>query len=92
MPWKCGPDSFRKLIVWFVDGNIRTLYSLDWRHEFSKTRDERIGLERLYDEIAEWGSRAKVVEIYENIYGTKAGKKLERFEYGMKVEIKNKQR
>lgn len=89
MAWKNGPDSFHKLIVWFVDGNVRTLYSLDWRHSSSKIRDEKIGFERFYKKIAEWGARAGVVEIYVNIYGTKGGRKVARFENGMQVALKN---
>lgn len=89
MAWQKGPDSFHKLLVWFVDGNERTFYSLDWKHKFSKTRDERIGMERLHKMIARWGSRASVVEIYVNIYGTKSGRKVARFENGMQVAIKN---
>jgi hypothetical protein len=89
MAFKMGPDSFHKLIVWFVDGNTRTRYSIDWRHRFSKTRDPKIGFERFYKRIRIWGERAQVVEIYENIYGTKNGRKVERFENGIKVELKN---
>ena len=87
--YKLGKDSFHKLIVWFVDGNARTRYSIDWKHRFSKTRDPQIGLNRFYKRIAVWGSQAQVVEIYVNNYGSKTGKKIERYEGGMKVEIKN---
>ena len=35
--WKLGQDSFTKMIVWFKDGNVRTMYSIDWKHKLSKT-------------------------------------------------------
>lgn len=87
--FKLGKDSYHKLIVWFVDGNTRTRYSIDWRHRYSKTRDPQTGLNRFYKRIAVWGSRAQVVEIYVNNYGSNTGRKVERYEGGMKVELKN---
>ncbi len=84
MNWKLGRDSFHKLIVWFADGNTRTRYSIDWKHKYSKTRDPQIGLNRLYKMIAEWGAKAKTVEIYKNEYGTKSGEVIERYFNGIK--------
>ncbi|MBI3519520.1 MAG: hypothetical protein HY062_09220 [Bacteroidetes bacterium] len=88
MAWKLGQDSFHKLIVWFVDGNKRTRYSIDWTHKYSRTRNQELGMKRLYKEVEKWGTRAQVVEIYENIYGTQNGPKVARFEFGMQVELK----
>ena len=45
--WKLKRDSLSKLLLYFKDGNVRTFYSLDWRHSFSKERDRELGLERL---------------------------------------------
>ena len=86
MNWKLGHDSFHKLIVWFVDGNTRTRYSIDWRHRLSKQKDPQIGLNRFYKRIREWGDRAETVEIYVNEYGTRNGKVIERYHKGIKQE------
>ncbi|MBS1635404.1 MAG: hypothetical protein JST26_05730 [Bacteroidetes bacterium] len=88
--WKLGMDSYHKLIVWFVDGNVRTRYSIDWRSRFSQTRDPQLGLERFYKCIGNWGAKAKVVEIYVNSFGTKTGAAIERYEFGVKTEFKVK--
>lgn len=84
--WKLGQDSYHKLVVWFADGNVRTLYSIDWRSKFSPQRDMQLGLNRLHKRITEWGSKALVVEIYENGHGN-SGRAIERFELGTKTEI-----
>lgn len=84
MSWKLGQDSAYKLIVWFIDGNVRTLYSIDWRHKFSKQKDAQLGLNRYYKKIQEWGNRAETVEIYINNYGSKSGDLIERYHQGIK--------
>lgn len=85
--WKLGQDSYHKLVVWFADGNIRTLYSIDWRSRYSPQRDMELGLNRLHRRISEWGTRALVVEIYENHYGTTTGRAIERYELGIKTQL-----
>ena len=85
--WKLGQDSYHKLVVWFADGNVRTLYSIDWRSKFSASRDMNLGLARLHKRIAEWGAKALVAEIYQNNYGSKTGQAVERYESGIKTEI-----
>lgn len=84
MAWKLGQDSFHKLIVWFADGNIRTWYSIDWRHKHSKNKDPQLGLNRFRKKINEWGNRAKTVEIYKNEIG-KNGEVIEKYSYGTKL-------
>ncbi len=83
MAWKLGQDSFHKLIVWFADGNIRTWYSIDWRHKYTQNRDAQVGLNRFYKKINEWGDKAKTVEIYKNELG-KGGEKIEVYHNGIK--------
>ncbi len=84
--WKLGQDSYHKLVVWFADGNVRTLYSIDWRSKYSPQRDMELGLSRLRRRVSEWGAKALVVEIYENGHGT-SGRVIERYELGTKTEI-----
>ncbi len=67
MAWKLCRDLFHQKIVWFADGNMRTRYSIDWRHSLSKQRDPQIGFNRYYKKIQEWGERAETMEIYVNI-------------------------
>lgn len=62
--WKLQQHSFSKMIVWFEDGNIRTRYSIDWKHKYSQ-RDRAIGLNRFKQKIAEYGTRACSIEIYD---------------------------
>jgi len=87
--WKLGMDSYHKLIVWFADGNTRTIYSIDWKSKFSHNRDAELGLQRLRKCIARWGHLALVVEIYENSYGTRNGAVIERYEQGIKTGLKS---
>lgn len=63
--WKLGQDSYSKMIVWFKDGNIRTMYSIDWKHKLSRTRDRDIGLKRFRKKIQEYGALAGTIEIYD---------------------------
>lgn len=72
--WKLGQDSATKMIVWFKDGNVRTMYSIDWRHKFSKTKDKSLGLERFRKKIKEYGPLAGTVEIYEKATGLRIAK------------------
>lgn len=72
--WKLGRDSFSKMICWFKDGNIRTMFSIDWRHRYSKRRDRLIGLERFRKKIAEYGAKANTIEIYDKASGNKIAK------------------
>lgn len=67
--WKLGQDSFTKMIVWFKDGNVRTMYSIDWRHKLSKTRDRATGLARFHKKIKEYGALAGTIEIYDKTTG-----------------------
>lgn len=85
--WKLGQDSYHKLVVWFTDGNTRTIYSIDWRSSYSPQRDRQLGLDRLRRCVARWGARARVVEIYENHYGATSGRPIERYEAGVKTEL-----
>jgi hypothetical protein len=62
--WKLKRDSLTKLILWFHDGNIRTLYSLDWRHSYS-ARDREIGLERFQKRIELYGKNVRAARIYD---------------------------
>ncbi len=75
--WKMGRDSFSKMICWFKDGNIRTMFSLDWRHRYSRRRDRQIGLDRFHKKITEYGARAGVVEIYDKQTQEKIGRYFE---------------
>ena len=72
--WKLGRDSFSKMICWFKDGNIRTMFSIDWRHRYSKIRDREIGLERFKKKITEYGTKANTIEIYDKATRKKIGK------------------
>lgn len=84
--WKLGRDSYSKMIVWFVDGNIRTMYSIDWRHRYSQQRDRKIGLGRYRKKIIEYGLRAKSIEIYDTV----SGELLYKYKDGKRVQIKKK--
>lgn len=67
--WKLGHDSFNKMIVWFKDGNVRTMYSIDWKHRYSESTDKALGMARFRKKIKEYGSLAGTVEIYEKATG-----------------------
>ncbi len=62
--WKLKRDSHYKMIVWFKDGNVRTMYSLDWRHKYAP-RDKTIGINRLKKKIADYGVKANTIELYD---------------------------
>lgn len=72
--WKLGRHSFTKLITWFKDGNIRTWYSLDWRHKYSKKRDRNLGMARHRNRLTKWGNLCGTAEIYDNTTGERIAK------------------
>ena len=79
--WKLGRDSYSKMIVWFKDGNIRTMFSIDWRHRYSKRRDKQIGLDRYKKKIAEYGALAGTIEVYDKA----SGKLIHKYYEGVEV-------
>lgn len=72
--WKLGQDFETKMIVWFKDGNIRTMYSIDWRHKLSKTKDRATGMARFQKKIKEYGAKAGTIEIYDKTTGVRIAK------------------
>jgi hypothetical protein len=80
MSWKLGSDSFTKCVVYFLDGNTRTFYSLDWPHKYSKLRDRELGLKRLRNLIGKWSYRANTAIIYDN----STGNEIEKYHQGIK--------
>ncbi len=72
--WKLARDSYSKMVVYFKDGNTRTLWSIDWRHRYSKQRDRQTGVNRLRKKITEYGSRADVAIIYDKATGKPVAK------------------
>jgi len=72
--WKLGKDSSTKMIVWFKDGNVRTMYSIDWKHKLSKTKDKETGLMRFRKKIKEYGPLAGTIEIYDKATGARIEK------------------
>ena len=83
--WKLKQDSLSKLLVYFKDGNVRTLWSLDWKHRYSKFLDQSLGLIRLRKKVTEYGSKADVAIIYDKV----SGKEIEKY-YEGKLINKNK--
>lgn len=81
--WKLIRDSFSKLIVWFKDGNVRTFYSIDWKHKHAKYRDRNIGLARLRKKVSEWGNKADTAELYD----TSTGERIAKFYEGTEIEL-----
>ncbi len=67
--WKLGKDSATKMIVWFKDGNVRTMYSIDWKHKYSKQKDRQLGLQRFHKKIKEYGVLAGTIDIYDKESG-----------------------
>lgn len=64
--WKLKRDSINVMVVWFTDGNKRTMYSLDWKHKFSPHKDETIGWLRFYNLKKRYGIRALGMLISKN--------------------------
>jgi len=81
--WKLKEDSETKMIVWFADGNMRTMYSIDWNYKFSKTKKRETGLARFYKKIEDYGAKATTVEIYE----MSTGMRIAKFCKGVEMEI-----
>ncbi len=81
--WKLGQDSFTKMIVWFKDGNVRTMYSIDWKHKLSKTRNKETGLERFRKKIKQYGPLAGTIEIYDK----ETGLRIEKYYQGIPKPI-----
>ncbi|MBT3302016.1 MAG: hypothetical protein HOD63_04705 [Bacteroidetes bacterium] len=73
--WKLKRDSLSKLLIYFKDGNVRTLWSLDWNHRYSKVIDRNIGIARFHKKIMEYGSKAGVAIIYDK----HTGKEIEKY-------------
>lgn len=63
--WKLKIDSNSYLRIWFKDGNVRTLYSLDWRSKYS-VYDTELGFSRLRKKISDYGSLANGIILYSN--------------------------
>ena len=82
--WKLGQDSFTKMIVWFKDGNVRTMYSIDWKHKLSKTRSKETGLARFRKKIQQYGPLAGTIEIYDMATGNRIAKFYEGIERPLK--------
>lgn len=72
--WKLGQDSATKMIVWFKDGNVRTMYSIDWKHKFSKSKSKELGLQRFRKKIKEYGALAGTIEVYDKVTGLRIAK------------------
>ncbi len=84
--WKLGQDSKTKMIVWFKDGNVRTMYSIDWRHKLSKTKSRETGLTRFRKKIKEYGPLAGTIEIYDKATGQRIAKFYEGNEMNINAE------
>lgn len=82
--WKIKRDSLSKLLIYFKDGNVRTLWSLDWKHRYSKTIDRELGLKRLRRKVVEYGKRADVAIIYDK----ETRQKIETYFEGIKTKGK----
>lgn len=81
--WRLKTDSLYKLIIWFKDKNVRTFYSYDWKHRYSKTLDSGMGLSRFKSLITNYGSKAGMAHIYE----TKTGKLIARYFEGEPIAM-----
>lgn len=81
--WKLIKHSLSKMIVWFADHNIRTMYSIDWRSRYSKFRNRETGLKRLRKKVEIYGEQATSVEIYD----LETGQLIEKYIRGKKSEI-----
>jgi len=85
--WRQKRDSFTKMITWFVDGNVRTWYSWDWKHRYSKKRDRSIGMARHRTRITKWGRLCRTAEIYDVL----TGKLLHKFSEGREITDEQKE-
>lgn len=75
--WKLKRDSLSKLLIYFKDGNVRTLWSLDWKHKYSKFLDRNLGLARLRKKVTEYGTKANTAIIYDKQTGNEIEKYFE---------------
>lgn len=75
--WKLKRDSLSKLLIYFKDGNVRTLWSLDWKHKYSKFIDRNIGLARLRKKVTEYSTKADAAIIYDKQTGNEIEKYFE---------------
>ena len=75
--WKLKKDSISKLLVYFKDGNVRTLWSLDWKHKYSRVLDRNLGLSRLRKKVSDYGIKADVAIIYDKGTGIEIEKYFE---------------
>lgn len=82
MPFKIGTDSYSKCIIKFIDGNVFTGYSLDWKHSKSKTRDRELGLQRFRKLINKHSTRILEAVILDQA----SGQKLEQYGEGGTAE------
>jgi len=80
--WKLKRDSLSKLLIYFKDGNVRTLWSLDWKHKYSKILDRNLGLARLRKKVTEYGTKADVAIIYDK----QTGNEIEKYYEGTPVK------
>lgn len=81
MPWKLNQDSLSKCLVYFVDGNTRTFYSLDWSNRYSQFKNRELGLDRLRKLILGWGGKVKTAIIYD----LASQQEIERYHDGIKI-------
>lgn len=75
--WKLKRDSLSKLLIYFKDGNVRTLWSLDWKHKYSKFLDRHLGLARLRKKVTEYATKADAAIIYDKQTGNEIEKYFE---------------
>ena len=84
--WKLKRDSLSKLLVYFKDGNARTLWSLDWKNKYSRYLDRNLGLSRLRKMVKDYGVKADVAIIYDKA----TGQEIEKYFEGRAVKTSNK--
>ena len=63
--WKLDLHSDKVMAIWFTDGNVRTMYSLDWKTRYSPY-DTFLGEVRFQKLIAKYGDKAGYVLISKN--------------------------
>ena len=63
--WRLKTDSLSKAVVHFKDGNTITFYSYDWKHRYSKRKDQQLGLNRLDKMVQSFGTSAGLTTIYD---------------------------
>lgn len=78
-------DSFSKMITWFKDGNVRTMYSIDWTNRYS-VRDRQIGLQRFREKVTSYGDKAR----YAAVYDVATGNTLCQFVEGKEIPVRRR--